>query len=162
MTVLGNFLELNIFSQQAVRGLEDLKPNMNKIAVKIAENSNVLSAGDMVKITEGNSAIPTITEIESTDVNSTVGKVGFIPLGRLKNTYTANDITTMSMSGDIMYMIAGEEIQAGAKVAYDMSDMATNGYIINNPKEETAGVITCGVALDKATSKGQLIRVQIL
>lgn len=133
MTTLGTAQYLNSFAQTDVRGREDEKINFNKIPVKIvADNNEVLSAGDMVKLVVGGKSLPTISQIKATDTYSDKATYGFIPLARLKNEYKNGDITTMCLSGCAMMMIAEQPISCSDQVYYDARATATAGVMIFN------------------------------
>lgn len=165
MTTLGNIQYMNQFAQTSVRGAMDELLNYNIITAKLnnTDETQITSAGDLVKFVAGASGIPVVAEVGASETASNNTLYGFIVKDLKSSEYTSG--LTLGVAGDycVMQMITEEVINSGARVAYDATTTTpTNtGKVINNPTTATAGQIACGFALDSATAVGQLIRVLI-
>lgn len=79
---------------------------------------------------------------------------GFVEWNVIRTSYKAGDMVQVSPAGNVMYMEASDEIQAGVEVAikdYDAVTIATAGD----------GDTVIGYTLEAATAAGELVRVKI-
>ena len=72
----------------------------------------------------------------------------------MTNEYSSDDFIQIARHGSVVYFKAAAAIARGANVALDISE---DGQV----KVPASGDTIVGVAYDRATAEGQLIRVQL-
>lgn len=146
MTVYQN---LNQFKQGPIKGDIANMPAANVISCQVIGNSsNTLYAGTAVKLVDGASQTILVEKAAATD-----DILGFIVFNPKKDSFVAADKVEVALPGCIMNMETNVAIARGNEV-----EIVASGDKI----AQAAGTNKIvGVALDKATASGQLIRVFI-
>ncbi len=143
-------LNLNQAFTNVIKGQIAQGTNTNKQSVLILSTSvNTFGAGTAVKIVDGTSAILEVEKAAATDAI-----LGFITYNPVKNTPVAGDLVQIALAGVEMNMEAGAAILRGAKLEI----VATGDKVITSAG--TNKIV--GIALDKAASTGDIIKVLIL
>ena len=143
-------MTINQFALKKQKGNLTTAPDWNVLTCKIdAGQVGTLTYGDAVKI-KGTAAGQTTVEKVAL---ATDDMFGFIVYSIRKNSYVAGDYVNVAFTDAVMFMEASAAIASGAPVQYDptTSKIAT----------QAAGNTTVGIALQKATSTGDLIPVLI-
>lgn len=140
----------NQFAQTVEKGMLDLAPNAFVLGCIVDSGSATLVPGQAVKLVNVASKIPVVTAVtvDTDDI------FGFVPYDVITNSYAAGaNVDIAAFQGNIMYMEA----------AAAFAPMVKLGIVVSGSTVQTA-VSTdriIGVALDKATNIGDLVRVYI-
>lgn len=138
---------LNQFAIANKKGIIKNGDHGQKYEVMASVSSGVLVAGTVVKLKDGTTDIPQVEVVAAT----TDVPFGVVPYGAINNEIGDKEVFTVASDYSIITMEANGAISRGAKV------MA----VISGAKVATAtdGNYAIGIALDKATSAGDIIRV---
>lgn len=142
------------YSNQRVMSVEvgkiDLAINPSIISAYIASTETAtLVPGSPVKMADVAGGVPKV--LLATADNDNI--IGYIVRNPKDASYVAGDACEIALSGSVMYMEAGAAIARGAKVESDVSEIQVI-TVSANP--------IVGIALDKAATSGDIIRVLIL
>lgn len=140
----------NQFDIGREKGELSLAQNFNVVNGKVASTETAtLGAAHAVKIADVAGTLPSFLQVDAdTDVI-----FGFVPYNIKTTTYDANEPVKVAGEGTFMHMEANAAIARGAQL----------GYVVANQRVATAAALDTiiGVAYDKATAQGDLIRVKI-
>ena len=140
----------NQFNQSVEKGMLTLDPNWSTLNCLVSTNeAGTLVAGQAVTVEDAaGSQIPVLAATSTTD------KIfGFIPHNVKTDSYTALDQVKIARAGDIIYLEAAAAIARDARLEAVVSG--------NKVQTQTTGSLI-GVALDKATADGDIIRVLLV
>lgn len=141
----------NQFAMVPVQGDLDLQIESSVISVAIdSTQGTALVAGAAVKLVDGLSPIPTVVGLAA---NSDTA-FGFIIRTLKDQNFPAFARAEIAMAGSVMQMTTSGAIARGAKVEYVVSSTTVITSAGTNP--------VVGLALDKATASGQIIRILVL
>lgn len=138
---------INAFEQGKEKGQLDLKFNNNTLQCRA---DSALVAGQAVKLVDAAGGIPNVTAVTA-DTDEVFGYVNYAVR---KSSFASGDVVEVSITANVMYMIAGAAIAPNADVMY----VTASGKVIT--ATGTTKWIS-GRALDKAAADGDLIRVYI-
>lgn len=142
--------ELNAFSQVAERGQVALLNGANLVLSAVIDSSETgtLKAGDAVELVATSTGCPKVKKLTSS------GKpFGFVVFNAVQNDgIKAGQAVEVACTGAFMWMIAGSAINAGAEIEYTIA----SGKIATKASGSLAGM-----ALEKASADGDLIRVMV-
>lgn len=138
---------INAFELGKEKGQLDLKFNNNVLSCR---TDSALVAGQAVKLVNAAGGIPNVTAVTA----DTDEVFGFATYAIRKSSLAIGDIVEVSLTGCVMFMIAGAAIAPNTKVMY----VTASGKVIT---ATGTGKIVSGRALDKAAADGDLIRVYI-
>lgn len=143
--------QMNVFAPtEEVKGRRVLPANTDSISgIVDASQSAALLPGDPVKIVATTQGLPHFVKAGVGDVIA-----GFVEWNVIRPSYAAGKICQISMTGNVMYMEAAGAVEAGALV--NISDLSK---VLVAASAGAGSKI--GLALEAATSAGQLIRVKI-
>ena len=138
---------INQFEMGKEKGQLDLRFNANTFSCRA---DSTLVPGQAVKLVNAAGGVPNVTAVTA----DTDEVFGFVSKSKRRDAIEAGDVVEISLTSNVMYMIAGEAIAPNAMVMY----VTASGKVLN-----ATGVtkIICGRALDKASADGDLIRVYI-
>lgn len=140
---------MNEFAPQGeLKGRLDLQANIDSLSCVVdSTQATPLTAGQPVKMVTTSNGIPHIVAAASGDMI-----LGFVKASPARNTFAAGKVVEVSYGNDVMYLEADAAINAGAFVnVTDFTDNAVSAAAGNGS--------AVGVALEKASAAGQLIRV---
>lgn len=144
---------LNQFGQSVEKGMLDLqngtKNNVVSCLVKSTESTALVDA-QAVSLVDNANPVPEVTAITSEE---DAGNFGFIVKNLKDATHKASTMCEVAIAGTIMFMEASSAIARGAKVSYVVSGQKV--------KTQASSEKVIGVALDKASTSGDLIRVLV-
>ena len=149
----------NIFSYQMnsfaptseIKGRLDLDVNLNNFAGIVDESQDTpLLPGDPVSIVGTSSGLPHYAKAAAGGV-----VFGYVKWSAKQSNYPAGSMVEVASGGDVMYMEAGAQTNAG--VALNITDFS-NFYV--GAKASSGSVI--GYALESASAANELIRVLIV
>lgn len=143
--------EMNKFAPtEEIKGRRVLPANTDSVSgIVDASQADALLPGDPVKIVSTSAGLPHFAKAAVGDVIA-----GFVEWNVIRPSYPAGKICQISMTGNVMYMEAGAAINAGALV--NITNLTT---VVVGAAAGAGSKI--GLALEAATSAGQLIRVKI-
>jgi hypothetical protein len=152
MTKLTVEKQLNAFAQSQSRGFVDNDQNsyIYEGILANADEDQVTSAGDLVKLVEGNGKVPTFAEVDPTDKEA----FGFVVHNLKQRHYKTKDFIGIVSDYAIIYGIANEDIVCGNKLVYIASVGESQGKIGVNTQTGATGLIPVGVALSGAKEGG--------
>jgi hypothetical protein len=144
--------QLNAFTQSLSRGFVDNSQNSYAFEGILTndDEEQFTSAGDLVKLVEGNGKLPSFAEVEPTDAEA----FGFVIHNLKQRTYKSGDFMGVASDGAVIYGIANEDIICGDKLVYIASEGEDQGKISVDGGTPTAGLIPVGVALIGAKEGG--------
>ena len=143
--------QMNVFAPtEEVKGRRVLPANTDSISgIVDASQADALLPGDPVKIVATTQGLPHFAKAGVGDVIA-----GFVEWNVIRPSYPAGKICQISMTGNVMYMEAAGAVEAGALV--NITNLST---VVVGAAAGSGSKI--GLALEAATSAGQLIRVKI-
>jgi uncharacterized membrane protein len=138
---------INAFEQGKEKGQLDMKFNNNTFSCR---TDSALVAGQAVKLVDALGGVPNVTAVAA----DTDEVFGYVTYAIRKSSFVIGDIVEISLTGNVMYMVAGAAIAANADIMY----VQASGKVIT-----ATGVtkIISGRALDKAAADGSIFRVYI-
>lgn len=141
---------INQFNISTVQGQVDLLIDSTVVSGIISPNeATSLVPGQAVKLED--SSAPTMRFLAVTSPTDPI--FGYITRTVKDINYTAGEGVEVGIDGTVMYMTAGAAIARGATVEYDNTNVRVIRAAGVNP--------TTGIAFDKATALGDLVRVLI-
>ncbi len=141
----------NQFEQSPTVGQLDLPYNYNSIAVQIdTGETGTLKPGQAVKFTADAGGVP---KVEACDAN-TDQVAGFLNYNIKNRSFLAGDYAEMSQRGNVMYLIANEDIDRGERVM--IAPLTPGGVAV-----ATTGKPVCGFALDTVVV-GDFVRIELM
>ncbi len=144
-------LNPNQFNMTPVQGEMDLQFHGSVFSMAVdATQASALVAGQAVKLYDRAVPLPTVVALAA----NTDATFGFVVRNLKDATFPALSRVEIATNYSVMYMTAGAAIARGAKVevVYTTNKVITNAG--TNP--------VAGLALDKATADGDLIRIMVL
>lgn len=144
-------LNQNQFVQSVVKGQVDLRFNGNTVACRVkSDEATALVPGQKVKIVDSAGGVPEVTAITA-DTDKVFGVVNY----NVKDaSFEAGSYVEISMWSNVVYLEASAAIARGA----DVMPVVTGNKIAT----ATEGKSVVGMAIDKASADGDLIRVMIM
>lgn len=144
-------LSQNQFGMTTLLGVIDLRFPFNTVSVQIdASQATALLFGAAVKMVDSAGGVPKV--VGCTANSDEV--LGFINFDIKSQSFPANSMAEISMSGNVLYLYATGAIARGAQVSLDIT---SNGGV-RSAATHTGDKIV-GWAYDKAAVAGDLIRV---
>lgn len=141
----------NQFAQTPVKGMVDLPYNTNtKVAQIHSTESGTLYPGDFVKIVDEAGGVPKVVKCSAVDDECW----GVINYNIKSPSFIANSVCEISQKGNVVWLYATAAIARGAQVAM--------GALFNGVAPLSTGQNIIGIAYDKASAAGELIRVELL
>lgn len=144
-------VNINSFQMETVQGSVDLNQPGFVISAQVSTTeAAALVAGQPVKRVNSYNKLPEITALTA----NTDEAFGYVVRNQKDASAAAGSIVEIALQGTIMYMTAGAAIAANAaiEVVYTTNKVITNAG--TNP--------VAGVALDRASADGDLIRVFVI
>lgn len=138
----------NQFAQSVVKGMVDLKHSPNTFSCRVASNETVaLVPGQFVKLADVAGGAPVVTAITA-DTDTVFGVVSY---NLRESSFAANASVEISSSLNVVYVEASAAIARGLPV---MPVILGQKVAVATPTKSIVGL-----ALDKATDDGDLIRI---
>ena len=127
----------------------EIAPALHNVVVAGTQATPIV-AGDFVKLNASstNTACPEVLSAGASDA-----VFGIVKITPRKNSFVAGEKIAIAQSGDVIWCEAGASIAVGAELYHN----ADNEVVSSDPGSGTK----CGIALTKATAKGDLVQVQI-
>lgn len=138
---------INQFEIGKEKGQLDLRFNANTFSCRA---DSTLVPGQAVKLVNVAGGIPNVTAVTA----DTDEVFGYVTKSTRRDAIAIGDVIEVSLTGNVMYMIAGAAIAPNTKVMY----VTASGKVIT---ATGTGKIVSGRAIDKAAADGDLIRVYI-
>lgn len=139
---------MNQFSQGTVKGQVMGIPTPATLSAQVTTGGTTVYPGYAVKLVDGVANTILVNAAAATD-----DIFGFVVFNPKKSSFAALDALEVALPGTVIILEAGASIARGQTIEYVASGGKVTGYAGTNTP--------CGVALDKATASGQLIRVLV-
>lgn len=144
---------LNSFAPSPVVGSLDLAFNYNTKSVKLsdAEGQASVAPGSPLKLdATSTSPLPVVATVGASELS-----FGVVIATQKKNVFAPGNVLEIASTGNVVYVKASAAINRGAKVQCTASATAPTAATA------TSGQRYEGIALDRAVSAGDLIRIEI-
>lgn len=139
----------NQFTETPIVGMLDLKFNPDTVSVQIdSSQSGALLAGAAVKIVDSADGVPKVVGCAA----NTDQVLGFINFDIKSQSFVAGSRCEISMSQNVVYLVATGAIARGAQVTLDLT-------YVGGVQSANSGDRIVGWAYDKAAGPGQIFRV---
>lgn len=143
--------QMNVFAPtEEIKGRKVLPANTESFSGIIDSSvTDPVAPATPVAIVSTSAKLPHFAPAGSGDL-----VVGFVEWNVIRPAYKAGDLCQVSPATNVMYMEAGDAIDAGVELTMDsLTDLTVVAA--------TSGDPVIGVALEAASASGQLIRVKI-
>lgn len=120
-----------------------------------ADPADSISAGEFVMLADVAAAVAPAVSVVKKGVDRASQYLGMVLTNPLKAAWVSGDKLEVAILGTIAMVEAGSALASGASLAYDP---LTPGVVIG----AGAGESVVGIAMEKATAAGQLIRCLVL
>lgn len=146
-------LSQNSFAQSTLVGMNDMRFPYNTMSVQIdSTQATPLYAGAAVKMVDSVDGIPKVIGCAANSDEV----LGFINFDIKTISFIANSLAEISMSGNVMYLMATGAIARGVQVSLDLTTMGGVRSAAGNTGDKIVGW-----ALDKASAGGTAIRIHL-